>query len=611
MGTRATISSACAPRALSLSCHVTKGETTQNSSRVIALLLILISIAVARRADASDTASASPRAESTSAAALSRNPGASRCRTNETGSRGSITVEGCLVGTNADFADEFSFSNYSGQQYDLIVRDPLLKKNSDPLVGRSVCVQGTLSEADEDTIEVTSIRALPKRVARLDPPIPAPSQWRERTNKTYGLSFRLPASFPSSENDLYVDSNFPVEGGAVTLGFFALTANLVVSPALPECDQGLNQFDGGRFVIFVNPRITNRGACEQFGESHPENHARHTFHGKKFSETSVSSTGMGKTYVYNYYQTFQNGLCYEFVFADFEGAPIDDDPCRCSYPEGPRTEKLEQTILSQLSFHKPQSPTAISSQPETAPEITSFTSSSATADQAKNRGSVKFSWSTSNADFVRFSYSCTSGEEIIKKGLPSLGLDGIVIGEEGATYKGCGGKLDTPDIVNHSANSSLNIVFGNSEFDGPIVVRVTLTPYSHGIAFAKSCKTIPITVDPSTPFSDGLPPTTGNIAFVAPVGSASSYRQGSSAKIEWTDSNQGDEHYWIHLVRDNSSGGLTYLYQIDGYLAQAGGSTSYTWRVPKSYSGSGFRIFINSGFKQRTYGVSPPFNIVP
>jgi hypothetical protein len=140
---------------------------------------------------------------------------------------------------------------------------------------------------------------------------------------------------------------------------------------------------------------------------------------------------------------------------------------------------------------------------------------------------------------------------------------------------------------------------------------VTLTPYSHGVAFAKSSKTIPITINPSNFFSDGLPPQTGNIAFVSPAASASSYRQRSSAKIEWTDSNEDDEHYWIHLVRDNSSGGLTYLYQIAGYLPRIGRSTSHTWTVPKSYSGSGFRIFINSGFNQKTYGVSPPFDIVP
>jgi len=590
---------------------VTNAGTRQKSSPVVAPLLILIFFAVASRVDASDAASPSLLAESASSAALASEPKASRCQPNETRDGKRIAVEGCLVGKSEDFPDDFSFSNYSGEEYDLLVKEPHLKKNGDSLIGRNVCVQGALSEAEESTIEVTSISALPKRVARLDPAIPPPSQWRERTNNAYGLSFRLPPSFPPSENDLYVDSNFPVEGGAVTLGVFAIKGNLVISPALPECDKGLNQFDGGLFVIFVNPRVTNRGACEQFGESDPENHAWHTFQGTKFSATTTGGGGLGRTYGYDYYQTFQNGLCYEFVFANVEGAPIDEDPCRCTYPEAPRTEKLVQTILSQLSFHKLQSPTVISSQPETAPEITSFTASTTTADDAKNRGSVKFTWSTSNADFVRFSYRCTSGEEIIKKGLPSLGLDGIVLAEEGATSKGCGGKLDTPEIVNHSPNSSLNIGFGNSEYDAPIVVRVTLTPYSHGVAFAKSSKTIPITINPSKFFSDGLPPQTGNIAFVSPAGSASSYRQRSSAKIEWTDSNEDDEHYWIHLVRDNSSGGLTYLYQIAGYLPRTGRSTSHTWTVPKSYSGSGFRIFINSGFNQKTYGVSPPFDIVP
>lgn len=575
--------------------------------------MILIFL-VTTGADASDTASPGPRAESTGSAALKPKPEKSRCQPKDTQDGKRITVEGCLVGTNEDFADEFSFSNYSGQQYDLIVRDPLLKKSSDPLVGRSVCVQGTLSDADEDTIETTSISALPKRVARLDPPIPPPSHWRERTNKAYGLSFRLPESFPPSENDEYVESNFSVEAGAVTLGIFAITGNLVVSPALPQCDQSSNQFDGGRIVIFLNPQITNRGACEQFGESHPEDHSWHTFHGTRFSETKVGGAGMGRYYSYDYYQTFQNGLCYEFIFSDVEGTVSPDDPCFCAYPQGPRTEKLVQTILSQLSFPKPQSPTVVSSQPGTEPKITSFSASTNTADDATNRGSIKFSWTTKGADFVRFSYRCTAGEEIDKKDGLSLGLDGngIVIGEEGATSKGCRGQFET-EIVNHSPNSSLNVLLGNFQFDTPIVVRVTLTPYSHGVAFAKYGKTIPITVNPRNPFAGGLPPATGNIKFVSPgdAGDAQSYRQGSSAKIEWTDSDEGDKHFWIHLVRDNGTGGVTYLYQIAGYQPRTDRSTNYTWLVPKSHSGSGFRIFINSEFQSKDYGVSPPFNIVP
>ena len=575
------------------------------------LLLLLVSFVPCVRA--SDASSAAPQSESTPSSARAARPRVSQCQPDEVRDNDRITVEGCLT----EWSEEkFSFSSYSGKSYDLIGDHSLLNKHASWMPGKNVCVQGTVS-ADDSDLNVTSIRTLPKRVARLNPPFGPPSQWRERTNKPYGLSFRLPESFPTSENDQYVDPNFPVGSGAINLGFFAIEGHLLVGPPVPECDKGMDSYDGGRVVIFVNPLVTNQEACNQFGESDPERHAWRTFHGMKFSETSESSGGMGQYYDYDYYHTFQNGLCYEFVFSDHGSAVNPDDPCACAYPEVPGTDRLVQTILSQLSFPKPQSPAIVSNKAKTKPEVLSFTASSLTADDTKNRGSIKFSWSTRNTDFVRLSYNCTGGEEIQKNGLPNLGLDGIAILEDGAVGKGCGGKLDTPQIVNHSATSSLDVVFGNSEFDTPALVRVTLTPYSHGIGYPNSSKTIPVSVYPRSQFSDGLPTPTGNITFGSPSSAKGvpSYRQGASSKIEWADNREGDEHFWLHLVRDNGSGGgMTYLYQIAGYVPRTGDSTSYVWVVPKSYSGSGFRIFVNSRGRvgnQSSYGVSPPFEITP
>jgi hypothetical protein len=573
--------------------------------------LLLLWLSILPCVSASDASSPGPHAESTPSAPLPAKPQVSQCQPDEVRDNDRITVEGCLTKGN----EEFSFSSYSGKSYDLVGDHSLLNKHATWMPGKNVCVQGTVS-SDDSAINVTSIRNLPKRVARLNPPFGPPSQWRERTNKPYGLSFRLPESFPTSENDQYVEPNFPVESGAVNLGVFAIEGHLLVSPPVPECDKGTDSYDGGRFVIFVNPLVTNQGACNQFGESDPESHAWRTFHGMKFSKTSGGGGGMGQYYSYDYYHTFQNGRCYEFVFSDHSSAVNPDDPCACAYPEVPGTDRLVQTTLSQLSFPKTQSPAVVSSKAKTEPEIVSFTASSTTADDAKNRGSIKFSWSTRNTDFVRLSYSCTGGEEIPQKGMPNLGLDGIVILEEGAIGKGCGGKYDTPQIVNHSANTSLGIGFGNSEFDTPVLVRVTLTPYSHGVGYSNSSRTIPISVNPMSQFSDGLPTPTGNITFESPSSAKGvpSYHQGASSKIEWADNREGDEHFWLHLVRDNGSGGMKYLYQIAGYVPRTGDSTSYAWVVPKSYSGSGFRIFVNSQGRvgnQSSYGISAPFEIIP
>ena len=323
-----------------------------------------------------------------------------------------ITVEGCLT----EWSEEkFSFSNYSGKSYDLIGDHSLLNKHASWMPGENVCVQGTVSSDDSD-INVTSIRNLPKRVARLILPLALLHNGANtRTSPTVSVS-----DCRNRSRLLRTTICGPQFSGREWRGQFGVLCDRgpsFVSHHVPECDKDTDSYDGGRFAIFVNPLVTNQGACNQFGQSDPERHAWRTFHGMKFSETSESSAGMGQYYDYDYYHTFQNGLCYEFVFSDHGSAVNPYDPCACAYPEVPGTDRLAQTILSQLSFPEPQSGAIVSSKAKTKPEIVSFTASSTTADDAKNRGSIRFSWSTKNADFVRFSYSCTGGEEIPKKGL--------------------------------------------------------------------------------------------------------------------------------------------------------------------------------------------------
>lgn len=593
-------------------------KTIQRTFFSAAALLFSFSLTSVPRIDASEASSSRPRSESTQPDQQPKKPGASptpipiQCQSGEVRDHDKITVAGCLAGVNGKFA----FSTYSGQRYDLIDDTALVNKHGGWPPGNNVCVVGTLS-ADAPAINVVSISDLPKRVESLSPSIGRPSQWPQRTNKTYGLSFALPETFPATkDDDQYIQSNFPVASGVITLAKFAIPANTFGSPDLPGCGP-LSSFFGGGLALFVNPEINNRPACDEFGQSDPKYRASHTLHGIKFSETSDVSAGTGHYYSYDFYHTFQNGLCYEFVFSSAGGAINPDDPCGCVVPVVSGYDAFVHTILSQLSFSKPQAETVASSDTSATPKVTSFTASASTSGDPKSRGPITFSWTTQNADFVRISYRCTGGEEIIKQGLPNLGLDGLVIMEKGAIGKGCGGKYGAHQIVDHSPNSSVDVGFGNASYNAPVEVRVTLTPFSNGVAYAKSGETIAIGVYPDNPFLKGFPAPTKNITFLSPANAngVSSYRQGSSSKIEWTDSHKGDDHFWLHLVRDNASNSMTYLYQVAGYVPRTGNSISYTWVVPKSYSGSGFRIFINSEEhrvnKVPSYAVSPPFSIAP
>jgi hypothetical protein len=321
-----------------------------------AAILLSFSLTNVPCANASDTSSSTAQSDSTPSAPLLKKLEVSQCRSGEMRDHDRITVEGCLATGN----EGFYFSNYSGKHYDLIADDSLLGKHSSWTPGINVCVKGTLS-SDGAAINVISIRNLPKRVARLSHSIGRPSQWAAHMNQTYGLSFRLPGSFPATkhEGDQFIQPNFAIKKGVITLERFTIGGDVFTTPALPECDKGTNFFDG-RLDIFVNPEISNSGSCYQFGQSDREYTGSETFNGKKFSETTEESIGTGRYYHYDYYDTFQNGLCYEFVFSDYSSAINPDDPCGCTRPVVSDYDTLTDEILSQFSFAKPQGESGVS-----------------------------------------------------------------------------------------------------------------------------------------------------------------------------------------------------------------------------------------------------------
>jgi hypothetical protein len=524
-----------------------------------------------------------------------------------------ISVPGCLSGENG----KFGFSSYSGQKYDLVGTTTLINRHGGWPPGNNVCVQGTLTSPR--VIKVNSIKNLPRPEARLIAAIGHPSQWRPYTYEKYGVAFVLPKIFSVTEDDQYIQSNFPIETGAITVRKFAIPQDTFLSPNDLGCGQLPVDFFGGSIALFVNPGINNGPACAQFGGSDPTDRPSPIVDGVKYSKTSDSSVGMGTGYGYDYYNTFQNGLCYEFVFSSGGTNPNPDSPCGCAVPtlaDG-EYDRLEKTILEQFSFSMPQITTAVPNKPASSPKVLSFEAYPLIATQPDG---ITFSWSTKDADFVRLSYSCTAGEEIPDRDIPNLGLDGVIIMETGGADMGCGGKFDRPETVNHSPDSSLDVDFGNSSYDAPIQVRVTLTPFSHGVAYPKAAKTIPISVYPSStqPESDVPGGAVGTVTVISPPDTKqpSSYKQGSKIKIEWVDSGKIKTHYWVHLVQDKPANRRVDLYQIAGYIPGGAESTSCMWLVPKSYSGSGFRIFISSeSHLSETLppsdAFSAPFNIVP
>jgi hypothetical protein len=290
-----------------------------------------------------------------------------KCKSDEVRDHDKITIAGCLSGTNG-----FTFSTYSGTQYELIADPALVEKHGGWPPGNNVCIQGTVS-ADGSAINVISITDIPQRMARLSLSIGLSSRWRRQTNKEYGLSLALPETFSARPliysgavdgryEDQYIRSNFPVENGAIISEKFAIASGTFsISRDLPGC--GLDSGFDGRLVLFVNPEIKNRAACDQFHTSDPKGSSSDTFHGIQYSESTEVSGGSGTWYSYYFYHTFQNGLCYEFTFSSVaHNLHADDDFCACTEPvlRGAQYDTLRQAILSQLSFSKPPAAPAVS-----------------------------------------------------------------------------------------------------------------------------------------------------------------------------------------------------------------------------------------------------------
>lgn len=328
-----------------------------------AFLLFSLPCIVAERAQASGAASLTPRAEPPDSAQPNNN-GNAKCLSGERRDHDKITVAGCLVGES----DHFTFTAYSGRQYQLVGKDARVKKlGESPLaqpLGQNVCVQGALLSPHSAAIRVIGISILPDPQETLDSSIIAPSRWTKHIYQKYGLNIALPRSFErSAQLDASMDSgaNLPIENSTLTLDQFEIPDRTFLIDQNSTCG-GRSHFYGGGFTIFVNTRISSRLVCNQFGDTFGEisskDRSSHKFHGIDYLEGTVSDGWMGHECSYYFYHTLQNGLCYAFGFASCHSNATSEpeDNCSCAIASVPDAEyeRLARAILSRISFSKPE-----------------------------------------------------------------------------------------------------------------------------------------------------------------------------------------------------------------------------------------------------------------
>jgi hypothetical protein len=208
-----------------------------------------------------------------------------------------LAVVGCLAGT----LGAFDLSDSEGYVYRLTGRTSGLEKYA----GDEISVQGTKDE-NTQSLEVKDFKEIFRAPEpRLSPSFSNRSNWGTHTNRKFGIQFAVPRlSNSTAASGPDAQANFAVERGTVTLAQLDIPRDVY-----PDTN-----FIRGSFAIFVNPQITNRQSCEQFGAFDPRSLSSRTISGLRYAELTVSDNGMGKFYSDYYFHTFQNNLCYELSF---------------------------------------------------------------------------------------------------------------------------------------------------------------------------------------------------------------------------------------------------------------------------------------------------------
>jgi hypothetical protein len=292
----------------------------------------------------------------------------------------------------------------------------------------------------------------------------------------YGVRFVYPPeySFEAEHYAYLADPEFANNEGAVILG----------TVEIPAAHYPGTNFSGGEFAAAVSPAISNRAACNQFASGDPDRTV--TIHGISYFHFANGTGGMGHIQNYDFFHTYQNGFCYEFLLEidSYNRGNLEDPSSVKEFSDGPR---IEDTLLSGIAFSKPEAKPP--SQPTGPPEILTFKPSSAAAGVGIHN-SITFSWTSQNADYVRLQFSCAQGAVIVGDG-----------------YGGkCGSYLTSPK---HAPDDSEKILFGTSNLSSPdrssTPVTVTLVPFANGVAYPELAKSVTITIPPYNAFPGGVP----------------------------------------------------------------------------------------------------------
>jgi hypothetical protein len=520
-------------------------------------------------------------------------------------------LKGCVYGGPDQF---FLATDESAQSFALTGKTSALEKFRDKEItvegdgtGPPIPVDGYFEPFP--SFQVNRIVGVsPQREPSLSASFSNISAWRAERNEKYGVEFAHPESMISApDHSPTPEPNFVTGENVQALSTFTI-------PRDTYSDANLL---AGSFSIFVNGNIRNAESCREFGSAGPQELPVSPLMVGKLEYAAMEGGGAaaGTWYSDYYFHIFQNGMCYEVAFELVEyNAHNATTACNVPLLSQKDNMNLINPLLAKVSFFQPTVPSLKERDPNAVPRVTGFSASSEIADGRTNRGQITFSWTTQDAEYVEFTYTCVVPDETAQGGILS-----VVISENGPN-RYCQNipsfKRYSAGHFYHSPNSSEVMGFGYFDHDDPTSVTVTITPFTHGAAYPASSKSLTIAISPYKPFPLGVPVDTRNmtLAYTPAAEGTQGYQQGSTLSITWTDTRIQDPCVILYLVQDNGrDGGEDYLLQINGKreigCLRPSRSGSYTWLVTSRYSGSGFRVLARTpGGTSGTLGA--PFTII-
>ena len=210
--------------------------------------------------------------------------------------RSQSPVVGCVIAGSGDqklFAD--------GQhEYVLTAETTALEESLKATDNKQMRLRGFVDDSAglQPTFEVTQVLGMVERPKpKISPGWADAAKWQTKRNRHYGVEFKHPAESPVVENSqagvTLEETNFVAADGTIPLGGFPIPRE-----TYPD-----SNFVGGGFALSVNPEITNRASCEQFGDFDPRSFSTRKIRHVRYTEMESGDAAMGTGYERQYFHS--------------------------------------------------------------------------------------------------------------------------------------------------------------------------------------------------------------------------------------------------------------------------------------------------------------------